>query len=252
MIKYLIRFSMVMALGAGLMSGCASSPDKTEASSGASVERLYAEAEKPFKAGNYQTAIEKFEELESRYPYGRHAEQAQLNVAYSYYKMGESAAAVTAADRFIKLHPTHPRVDYAYYLRGLAYYQAIEGAERDPQPARNAFDTFNLLITRYPASIYAADARLRMAKALDILGEHELDVARYYFARGAYVAAANRSKQVVTTYQLTPAREEALAIMARSYAALGLPKLASDTAGILRKNYPNSAFLRQIGNIPTS
>lgn len=234
------------------MSGCASSPNKSSADNSASVEKLYAEAEKPFKAGNYQTAIKDFEELESRYPYGRYAEQAQLNVAYSYYKMGESAAAVTAADRFIKLHPANPHVDYAYYLRGLAYYQSIEGPQRDPQPVHSAYDTFNLLITRFPASIYAPDARLRMAKALDILGEYELDVARYYFTRGAYLAAANRSEQVVTTYQLTPAREEALAIMAKSYAALGLPKLASDSVRVLRKNYPNSAYLRQLGNIPTS
>lgn len=251
MFKHSIPFVIALALGASL-AGCAAGSKNKAADSATPVEKLYAEAEKPYKSGSYQQAIEKFEELESRYPYGRYAEQAQLNVAYSYYKMGESAAAVAAADRFIKLHPTHSSVDYAYYLRGIAYYQAIEGAVWDPQPARNAYDSLNTVVTRFPDSRYAADARLRMAKALEILGNYELNVAKYYFTRGAFVAAAERSKTVITDYQLTPAREEALALLARSYAAMGLSDLARDTAKILAYNYPNSRFLKELKGIPLS
>lgn len=248
MIKNSISLAFALILGTSLF-GCAGGKTKAEADRAAPVERLYAEAQKPFKNGDYQSAVEKFEALESRYPYGPYAEQAQLDVAYSYYKMGESAAAVAAADRFIKLHPTHPRVDYAYYLRGIAYYQAIEGSLWDPTPARNAYDALNLLVTRFPDSRYVADARARMAKTLDILGNYELRVAKYYYARGAYVAAANRCKTVITDYQLTPAREEALALMARSYDAVGLRRLAEDTRAILAANYPKSRFLKELKSL---
>lgn len=235
------------------LSGCGLLPEEGDPTASWSASRLYAEAKDELNSGNYQNAIKLYEKLEARYPYGRYALQAQLEIAYAYYKDGESASAINAADRFIKLHPNHPNVDYAYYLKGLVNFQSDLGifsalggddfSDRDPKAAREAFEAFRELVTRFPESRYAADARARMNYLVNALASHEVHVARYYMRRGAYVAAANRAKYVLENYPQAPALEEALAIMVRAYDALGLPKLRDDAHRVLEQNFPGSVYL---------
>lgn len=222
------RLLLITLTGLLALSGCASTPDKDVAES--NVEKMYADAARFFKRGDYQTAITKFNNLQTRYPYGRHAEQAQLNVAYAYYRQDESLAAVTAADQFIKLHPTHPQVDYAYYLKGIAYYQAIQGEEWDVEPARQAYDTFSDLIARFPDSLYTTDARRRMDKTVEVMASAELKTVKYYLRRGAYVAAANRSKTILLNFgPREKVHQQALGLLADAYQGMGLDDLAADT-----------------------
>lgn len=241
-----LHLSLFIAILLALGGGCATQ-DKAlgELSSAA---RLYAEGRKALDEGYYEIAIEKFEQLETRYPFGEYAQQAQLDMAYAYYKSDNPASAVAAADRFIKTYPRHPHVDYAYYLRGLANF-AVGGdffdrllkedpAKRDPRPAREAFRYFAELVTRFPDSPYAADARARMLYLRNFLARHELHVARFYMRRGAYVAALNRGRTVLETYYQTPAVPEALALMSEAYDALGLAQLAAETRRVLELNYP--------------
>ena len=236
-----------------LLAGCAtpkSSVLPSESSKpGEDAAKLYAPAKTAMERGDYSTAIKGFEDLEARYPYGPYAEQAQLDTAYAYYKQDESAAAVAAADRFIKLHPANPSVDYAWYIKGIAYYQAIKGPEWDPDPAEKAYDTLRTLVERFPNSRYAADARARMAKVIDILGSRNLAICKFYYQRQAYVAAADRCERVVTDYQLSPAREEALYYLAKSYQKLGVDVLARQTAAVLAYNYPNSPHLKDLRDL---
>ncbi|MFZ5558786.1 MAG: outer membrane protein assembly factor BamD [Pseudomonadota bacterium] len=236
-----------------LLAGCGSLFTSEDETQGWSAQRLYSEARDELNSGNYQRAIKLFETLEARYPYGRFALQAQLEVAYAYYKDGEVAQAVQAADRFIKLHPNHPNVDYAYYLKGLAHFNTQSGflanlagqdrTERDPKAARDSFEAFKELVARYPDSRYAEDARARMIYLVNGLAMHEVHAARYYMRRGAYVAAANRAKFAVETYPQTPAVEHALAVLMAAYDQLGLNELRDDTRRVLQKNYPNSEWL---------
>jgi outer membrane protein assembly factor BamD len=236
-----------------LLSGCGLLPAEGDPTEGWSASRLYSEAKEELNSGNYQNAVKLYEKLEARYPYGRYALQAQLEIAYAYYKDGETASAINAADRFIKLHPNHPNVDYAYYLKGLVNFQSDLGifsalggddfSDRDPKAAREAFEAFRELVTRFPESRYAADARARMNYLVNALASHEMHVARYYLRRGAYVAAANRAKYVLENYPQAPALEEALAIMVRAYDALGMPKLRDDARRVLEQNFPGSVYL---------
>jgi outer membrane protein assembly factor BamD len=204
---------------------------------------------------SYDKAIKYFEKLEARYPYGRYAQQSQLEVAYAYYRSGEAASAVAACDRFIKLHPNHPYVDYAYYLKGLVNFNEDLGllagismqdqSERDPKAARESFDAFKELVTKFPESKYSADANLRMNYLLNALASHEVHVARYYLRRGAHVAAVNRAQFAVQTYPDAPAIEEALYIMVKSYDALGVTDLRDDADRVMRKNFPDSEYLKR-------
>ena len=226
-----------------------------------SADKLYAEAKDALDGGQYDLAIKRYETLEARFPYGRYSQQGQLEIAYAYYKQGEQASAVAAAERFVKLHPNHPNVDYAYYLKGLAYFNEDLGllgriakqdqTERDPKSARDSFDAFKDLAQRYPESKYAPDALARMKYLVNALASHEVHVARWYVRRGAYVAAANRAQYALKNYPQSPAQEEALLIMIQSYDRLGMPELRDDTERILRKNFPNSeqakAVLSQLG-----
>jgi outer membrane protein assembly factor BamD len=174
---------------------------------GWSANKLYAEAKEALNDGSYAKAIKYFEKLESRYPYGRYAQQAQIDIAYAYWKDQEPASAIAACDRFIKLHPNHPNVDYVYYLRGLINFNEDLGilgivsnqdmTERDPKGARESFDAFRELVTRFPDSKYTPDALLRMKYLVNALASLELHVARYYMKRGAYLAAANRAQYAV-------------------------------------------------------
>ncbi len=244
---------LVLMLFATFLAACGLLPEQGDETSGWSASKLYSEAKAQLADGNYQRAIQLFERLEARYPFGPYAQQAQLEVAYAYYKDNEPASAIAAADRFIRLHPNHPHVDYAYYLKGLANFVEERGllaglgsqdmSERDPKAAREAFDAFRELVTRFPDSKYTPDALARMRYLVNALASHEVHVARYYFKRGAYVAAANRGKYVVENYPQAPALEEALYLMAQSYDRLELTDLRDDVLRVLKLNFPNSPYL---------
>jgi outer membrane protein assembly factor BamD len=251
------RFRVVLffVLLAGFAAGCADLQDPTR---DWSAQRFYTEGKEALAKGDWMTAIKHFESLEARYPYGPYAEQAQLEIAYAYYKDDDSASAIAAADRFIRLHPTHPHVDYAYYLKGLANFNEQDRlldrltgrsdlTDRDPKAPRDAYDAFRELTTRYPQSRYAADAKARMGRLVDVLARNEVNVADYYFRRGAYVAAVNRSKYVIEHYQRTRAVEDALGIQAKAYEKMGLETLKSDTLRVLKKNFPDSRYLAELG-----
>jgi outer membrane protein assembly factor BamD len=242
--------ALILAL---FLSACAIFGDPTEfdETKAWSVQRLNSEAEIAMRSRDYEKAIGLYEKIRSRYPHGRYALQADLEIAYGYYKKGEAASAIAAADRFIKLHPHHPNVDYLYYLKGLATFNergivdkltAQDISDRDPKALRDSFASFKELVTRYPDSKYAKDARLRMTYLVNTLAEHELHVARYYMKREAYVAAVNRCKFVIETYPDTPAVEKALVIMISAYDLLGMEDLKQDSLRVLKTNYPNSPF----------
>ncbi|WP_019141115.1 outer membrane protein assembly factor BamD [Noviherbaspirillum massiliense] len=234
------------------LSGCGVLPEKMDETRGWSASKLYSEARDELAGGNYDKAIQYFEKLESRYPFGTYAQQAQMEIAYAYYRQGEQAQALAAVDRFLKLHPNHPNADYMYYLRGLINFNDREGflnflakqdpSERDPKATRDAFDAFKQLVERYPDSIYAKDATARMKYLVNAMAQYQVHVASYYFRRGAYLAAANRAETAVQEYQDAPAVEEALSIMVRSYDAMGLTELRDDALRVMKKNFPNSAY----------
>ncbi|MDR2240457.1 MAG: outer membrane protein assembly factor BamD [Zoogloeaceae bacterium] len=244
--------ALILAL---LLGGCGLLPEVQDETSGWSANRLYSAAKEALSDGAYDKAIKYFETLESRYPYGRYAQQAQIEIAYAYYKGSEPASAIAACDRFIKLHPNHPNVDYIYYLKGLVnfnedlgivgYVSMQDMSERDPQAAREAFDAFKDLTTRFPNSKYAADATARMKYLINALASHEVHVARYYMRRNAYIAAANRAQTAVNTYPEAPANEEALFIMVKAYDALGLNDLRDDAERVMRTNFPSSDYYKR-------
>lgn len=249
-----VPFLLAMALAAvAALSGCSLLPEQVDETKNWSVSKLYSEARSEMSDGNYSKAIKLYEKLESRYPYGRYAQQAQIEVAYAYYKDNEAASAITACERFIKLHPNHPNVDYAYYLKGLVNFNDDLGVlnligqqdmtERDPKAAREAFQSFKELITRYPDSKYAPDAQARMKYLVNALAQHEVHVADYYMRRGAYVAAVNRAQTAITTYPQAPANERALLIMVKSYDAMGMNDLRDDAERVMRQNFPDSKYL---------
>lgn len=238
------------------LGGCGLLPEVVDETAGWSAQKLYAEAKDNLNSGNYERAVKLFETLEARYPFGRYAQQAQLDVAYAYYKDNEPISAVAACDRFIKLHPNHPNVDYAYYLKGLANFNDDLGllgklvdqdmSERDPRAARDAFLAFKELVTRFPDSRYAADSAARMKYLVNALASNEVHVAKYYLKRKAWVAAANRAKEVLKTYPEAPALEEALAIMVVAYDELGLVDLRNDAQRVLKLNFPDSKYAKGV------
>jgi outer membrane protein assembly factor BamD len=236
-----------------LLTACGSTPtqDKTK---GWSASKFYSEARAELAEGNYDKVAKLLEQLESRYPFGRYAQQAQLELVYVYYKKGEIEQTLAAADRFIRLHPNHPNVDYAYYLKGLANFiddrslfrlvSSQDPTERDPKAARESFEAFKLLVARYPESKYAEDAAARMTYLLNSLASGEVHVARYYFKRGAFVAVVNRAQYALQSYPQAPANEEALALMVRAYNEMGMADLRDDALRVLEKNFPSSKYLR--------
>ncbi len=239
---------------ASLLSGCAIFGDPTEIdeTKGWNVQRIYAEAEANMRDKDYEKAIKYFQVIESRYPHGKYAVQSQLEMAYAYYKKLDPTAAIAAAERFIKLHPHHPNVDYAYYLKGLATFNergivekltAQDISDRDPKALRDSFASFKELVARYPDSKYAKDATQRMGYLVNTLAEHELHVARYYMKRQAWLAAANRCKFVLEKYPDSPSQEEALVIMVSAYDLMGLDDYKQDALRVLKTNYPQSPFL---------
>lgn len=215
------------------------------------ADRLYSEARAEMEIFNWQRARELLERLESRFPFTRYAQQAQIEIAYTYYKEGDSAQAITAADRFLKLNPGHVNADYVQYLKGLASFSDNLGlfgrtfgqdpSTRDPKAMREAFEAFRELVQRYPQSRYAADARARMNFLVNSMAQSEVNVARYYMRRGAYVAAIQRAQGALRDYQAAPAAAEALGILVASYDALGMPELRDDARRVLERNFPGAS-----------
>jgi outer membrane protein assembly factor BamD len=248
------RLLIVAALAiATLLGGCGMLDDKKDETAGWSANKLYGEAKDAMNGKDWTKAIKYLEKLEARYPYGRFAQQAQLEIAYCYYKDNERASAIAAADRFIKLHPNHVSVDYAYYLKGLVNFNEDSGlfsrfssqdmTERDPKGSREAFATFRELVTRFPESKYAPDSAARMKYLVNSLAQNEVHVARYYMKRNGFVAAANRAQYVVQNYPQAPAVEEAVFIMVKAYDALGMTELRDGADKVMRTNFPQSKYL---------
>ncbi|MFN4148936.1 MAG: outer membrane protein assembly factor BamD [Rhodocyclaceae bacterium] len=247
--------SLLVPFLLALVGGCGLLPEQSDETAGWSANKLYAEAKSAMSDGAYDKAIKYFEKLEARYPYGRYAQQAQIETAYAYYKQGEKAPALAACDRFIRLHPNHPHVDYVYYLKGLinfnedlglmGYVSMQDPSERDPKAAQESFAAFKALVTQFPDSKYAKDAAQRMAYLVNALAAHEVHAARYYLKRGAHVAAVNRAQYAIQTYPDAPAIEEALFIMIKAYDALGMNDLRDDAERVMRKNFPNSEYFKR-------
>jgi outer membrane protein assembly factor BamD len=237
-----------------LLGGCSWLPEVKDETANWSVEKLYEEAHGSMVTGNYSRAVKLFETLEGRFPYGRQAQQAILEGAYSNYRQGETAAAVAACDRFIRTYPNSPIVDYAYYLKGLVNFREDQGlfgyiveqdlSERDPKLTRESYGAFKELVARFPESRYTEDAYQRMTYLTNALGMYEVHVGRYYYNRGAYLAAVNRAQTTLLTYPQTPANEQALVLLVQGYDKLGMPQLRDDARRILAQNFPDSDFLR--------
>ena len=234
-----------------LAAGCSStSVDKT---ANWSPNRIYAEAKDEAGSGAYDKAVPLYEKLEGRAAGTPLAQQAQLEKAYAQYKSGEKANAIATIDRFLKLHPASPALDYALYLKGVinfnddlgmfAFLTRQDLSERDQKAAKESFESFKDLATRFPDSRYTPDARQRMNYIVNSLAQYEVHVARYYYSRGAYLAAINRAQLALSDYREVPALEEALYIIVRSYDALGMKDLRDDAQRVLTTNYPQSEYL---------
>ena len=246
----LLAASIAASLALG---GCGLLDTNKDDTAGWSAQKLYGEAKDAMSQGAWDKAIKYLEKLEARYPYGRFAQQAQLDTAYAYWKNGERASAIAAADRFIKLYPNHASVDYAYYLKGLVNFNENSGllsivdtpdmTERDSKGTRESFDAFKELVNRFPESKYTEDALARMRYLLNSLAQYEVHVARYYMKRGAYVAAANRAQYAVQNYAQAPAVEEAVFILVMAYDSLGMTDLRDAADRVMRKNCPQSRYL---------
>ncbi len=253
--SFLKKISVIFFL-ATILQGCEAIKNFKFKDSDADIEQsqwdaknFLDEAKKAMDRENYSKAIELYETLEARYPFGDFAAQAQLDIAYAYYKNDDSEAAIAAADRFIKIHPRNDSVDYAYYLKGLVNFNKSIGflerflptdsTQRNPSNAKEAYDNFDELTRRYPDSKYAPDARQRMISLRNNLAMYEVHVARFYLKRRAYVAAANRGSYVVKEFQRTPAVPYALLVMQQAYTKLGLEELAADAQRVYQQNYPD-------------
>jgi outer membrane protein assembly factor BamD len=252
---------IILLLGLCLLPSCSyfGGDKKEDETENWSADRLYNEAKGALDAGDWSKAISMYERLESRFPFGVYGQQSVLDLAYAYYKSDQPEAAVSAANRFIKLYPQNDHVDYAYYLKGLANFNKgkglidriarIDTSQRDPGAAMLAFQDFSELVERYPDSQYAPDSRKRMVYLRNILAEHEVHVAHYYMRRSAYLAAANRARLVVEQYQRTPSVPDALSIMAKAYKILGMDDLSRDSLRVLELNYPNYPGIREVQEI---
>jgi outer membrane protein assembly factor BamD len=243
----LAALALAIALG-----GCGLFGDKGDPKKEWTAAEYYTAAKTEFDNKNWDAAIKLYEALEAKYPFGRFAQQAQIEVAYAYYKQGETASAITALEKFIKLHPNHQNLDYALYLKALANFREDLGpltrlpgmsqdlADRDPKAARESFEAFKELVSRFPESRYTDDSRKRMAYLVEALSRHEINVARYYLARGAYLAAVNRAQDALTKFPNSSVQHrEALDIMVEGYDRMGLTELREDTRKVIARNYPS-------------
>ena len=244
---------LISTLFLSLLVGCASTsnPDKWPAN------EFYSEAQESISIKDYQTAIKHYEDLEIHHPFSPYTQQAQLDVAYAYYKYDEPDSAIAAANRYIKLYPRAKDVDYAYYLRGLINFErgmssldltlGLDASKRQPRTAKAAFQQFDELLKRYPDSKYANDAKQRMLDIRNQLAKYELHAANYYFRRGAYLSAVKRAQYTLQNYPQTPATPDALIIMIKAYRHLGINDLADDTLKVFELNYPEHKAINELG-----
>lgn len=234
-----------------LLSGCATSKDPEQVFKGQSAEQIFAGGEQAMAKHNYDTAVKHFEGLDVIYPFSDYSEQAKLDSMYAYYKTGDYPSTAAAAESYIRLYPASPHVDYAYYMKGVAdmiqtrswsqRYLPVDIATRDETTAKQAFQDFNQLVTLYPNSVYAPDARQRMVYLRNLFAEHSLSIAQFYYDHHSYVAAVNRANEVLQNYQNTPSVEPALVVLYKSYRQLKMDDLAENTLQLLQTNYPESA-----------
>lgn len=234
----------------GLLSSCSTTTnDAADAYKGESAQQIYTKGKLALQDRSYNEAAKRFEALDIQYPYGNYTESAQLYIIYAYYMKEDYLLASAAAERFIRIHPTHPNVDYAYYMRGIAdYYQnmgilermfLVDIATRDLTQIQKSYADFNELVIRFPESKYTPSARQYMVYLRNVMANHELQVAEYYYNRRAYVAAANRASELVSQYQGAPSTVDGLVVMIKSYHQLGLKKFEQDALNVLNYNYPN-------------
>jgi len=256
----ILNLTLTLTLVMGLLVGCASEATRQERLRQQAREtelQLYENSQRQLRSQQWESAIQNLQALEDNFPFGTYAEQAQLEIIYAYYRNYEFDAAIASADRFIRLHPRHRNVDFAYYYKGLASFAnggglfdrvaATDMSLRDPGAARESFTHFNQLLTLFPNSSYAPDAEKRMLYLRNLLARHEIQVANYYFKRGAYIAAINRGRNVVENYQQTPAVPDALAVMVQGYQLLGMTELMRRSLDILKMNYPGHPALNKDG-----
>lgn len=254
--KYLLLlFPLVL-----LLSACSKKiPDPYASFRNKSSETIYQKGEKDLASGKYDSAAKQFEALDAVYPFGPHAEQAQLDIIYAYYMAGDDASALTAADRYMRLFPRATHVDYAYYMRGVVGFNVglswlqrkfnMNPATRDVSNLQQSFMAFSNLVHLFPQSEYTADSYVRMSYIRNLIADRELDIANFYIERSAYVAAANRGSYIVEHFQGTPAVVKALAVMVKSYRELGLTAMADSTLKILGTNYPYSSEYRSLQKV---
>lgn len=248
-LRSILALTIISSIG---LTGCGLLPEKHDETKTWTAARLYQEAKNDLENGSYDSAIKNLEKLENRFPFGTYAQQAQMDIPYIYYKQGDQAQALAAIERFIKLHPNHDNLDYIFYLRGLVnfndqvnFFQSLakqDMTERDPKAAREAFDAFKALAVRFPNSKYTPDAILRMKYLVNTMAQYDLHVAKYYYRRGAYLAAANRAQSAIKEYPDAPAIEEALFVLYNSYDKMGLVELRDDANRVFVKNFPESKF----------
>ncbi|OGT57345.1 MAG: hypothetical protein A3F14_06220 [Gammaproteobacteria bacterium RIFCSPHIGHO2_12_FULL_43_28] len=240
---------LVAACMAGLLAACSTTNDPSELYRNETQKEIFQKGSGALQDKSYTEAIKRFEALDVQYPFGSETETAQLYLIYAYYMKEDYALSVAAADRFIQVHPANQHVDYAYYMRGLArYYQsmgvlervfAVDLATRDLTQIQKSYDDFSQLVSRFPTSYYAPAAHQYMVYLRNMMANHELEVAQYYYSRHAYVAAADRAAELVAHYQGAPATKKGLVLLAESYHQLAMPKLEQDTLRVISYNYPD-------------
>lgn len=254
--RHLIIFLLVFSI-----SGCSyiGGREEVDETINWTADDFYAQAKAALDSGEYDRAVELYQKLETRYPFGVHAQQALVDLAYAYYKNDEPEASIAACDRFIKLYPQNKHVDYVYYLKGLVNfhkgksftqrYLPTDDSQRDPGASQEAFESFSDLVKRFPDSEYVPNAEQRMRYLRNILAKHEVHVAGYYMRRGAFIAAVNRARYVVENYPRTPAVPDALAVLAKAYRILEMDDLSNDALRVLELNYPSHPGIYQAKNI---
>jgi outer membrane protein assembly factor BamD len=251
--KSLISLFVSASAACLVLGGCAGSDGSKDDSDLWSETKLYSEATEKLNDADYAKCGKYFEKLEGRFPFGPYSQQAQINAAYCYWKGQEQAQALVAIDRFIKLHQGSPNLDYGYYLKGLISFNDDLGwlgkftgqdlSERDPKAAKEAFESFKVVVERFPDSKYAPDSLDRMRYIVNSLAEADVIVARFYFQRGAYLASANRAQLVIRDYDRAPAVEEALYLLTKSYEKLGMTDLSNDSLRVFKLNFPDSQMM---------
>ena len=242
-----------------LLAGCGSNDDDLANNT---EERLWEIGQQSVLVSNWPRAIAVMQQIEAQFPFGRYAAQSQIELIYAYYMNNEPEAARAAADRFIRLYPDNPNIDYALYMKGMAYYSQdarilgrwlpTDPSKRDPGKARDSFADFAQLVALYPNSEYASDSRARMVYLRNMLANYEIVVAEFYIQRQAYLSSLNRAKYVVENYQGAPAVPRAMEIITEMYLRMGLNDLADQSLAILKANYPDSTQLDENGNFLVS